>query len=51
MGALKTRWEDMEHVGACMLAEYERVVTPLRNSVGNEEMTLHGSSGDTEMER
>ena len=38
-------------MGACMLADYERVVTPLHGSAGDEKTTLHGSSDDAEMGR
>ena len=38
-------------MGVYMLTEYDRVVTPLHGRAGDEETTLHGSSGDTEMGR
>jgi len=38
-------------MGACLLAEYERVVTLLHGSARDKKAALDGSSGDAEMGR
>ena len=38
-------------MSACMPAKYERVVMPMHGSAGDEEMTMHDSSGDAKMGR